>query len=59
MGRPGFRDCVVLAASGIPWAEVRSWSQGRRLAALIAIGESRGGTMNWRSGQMEWPGGKQ
>lgn len=46
---------VLLAKYGVPWTVSEKWSSARRLAALIIIGESNGGTFDWRDMRMHWP----
>jgi len=47
---------ILLAAStSIPWAELQRWSPARRMAALVVIGQSNGGEMDWSAGRMRWP----
>jgi hypothetical protein len=55
MGHPGFTSCVLLAAAGVAWSEVVGWTPARREAALIVLGEAKGGRFNRRTWQMEWP----
>ena len=42
---------IVLAQNGVPWHEAEEWSQARRVAAIIAIGELDGRTFEWTTGR--------
>lgn len=39
MRHVGFRELVLLAASGVPWPVACAWSAARRRAALAIIAE--------------------
>jgi hypothetical protein len=43
---------LILAGGGVPWDVALKWSPVRRFAAVIALGELKGGTFNWD--RLEW-----
>jgi hypothetical protein len=43
---------MLLVTNGVPYSEAMNWSQARRIAALVAIGESKGQTFDWD--RMAW-----
>ncbi len=46
-----FRQILLLAGRGVPWSEIMSWSEARRLAAVVAIGEMQGREFDWGAGR--------
>jgi uncharacterized protein (DUF1684 family) len=38
---------LLLLKSGVPWHQYRKWSNARRKAAVIALGEMEGRTYDW------------
>ncbi len=55
MSAPGFRTTMALASRGVPVEVAARWSDARRVAALVAIGEYEGGTFDWRKMAWEHP----
>jgi hypothetical protein len=45
----------MLTTHGVPYETAVSWSQAMRIAALVAIGEAKGGVYHWDAGRWEWP----
>ena len=48
---------LVLLGAGVPWSELRTWSDTRRLAGCVALGEIKGGSFNWYTGHWDEPQG--
>ncbi len=38
---------LMLSGGAVPWDELRKWSEVRRLAAVVAIGELNGRSYDW------------
>lgn len=55
MAHPGFAQCVLLASQGVGWGETVGWTYAHREAALIVLGEAKGGRFNPSTWRMEWP----
>lgn len=47
-----FQDIAFLMARGVPMAEARKLSNVRRMALIVALGESEGGEFDW--GAKRW-----